>query len=128
MMELLIVISLAAFIVSLVTPRAMFMYDRLSARLEQLQWKGLADRTSYEAFIRQKTCVLTIMDELDNSGETITLKCGNNTVYESELNEKSINMEFYEFLKDEPLTYNAKGIRISTVYKYGHAEEPGEQL
>jgi len=126
-MELLIVISLAAFIVSLVTPRAIFMYDRLSARLEQLQWKGLADRTSYEAFIRQKSCALTIADEPNNSVEKIVLNCGKDTVYESELNEKSINLEFYEFLQNEPLTYNAKGLRISAVYTYGHEEESGEK-
>ena len=81
LMELLIVITLSIFIVSLVTPKAISLYDHLSARMIKMQLQGLADRTSYEAFIRQASCVLANI-ESDDGESRITISCDQKIIYD----------------------------------------------
>lgn len=106
LIELLIVISLGVLIISLVTPNAVSMYDRLSLRLAKLQYRSLTERTSFESFLRQVPCKLSIIG-CKESESVVMIVCRKEVVFKN----KMVRLEGEG---DMQKIYNSKGFLTAT--------------
>lgn len=124
LIELLIVISLMALLVSLISPASIKMYDRFANKLEAQEISRIVKKISYIAFIREQKCEIKIVNPQESNDVALLIgSCEGEEIVTTHLGLDVQKMD-KTILSHFPMIFNKKGFVVENVDK----NSPGQDV
>ncbi len=113
LIELLIVVVIITFLVTLVSPASMRLFDNINSKMDSLRFNQLVKKASFEAFVRQQNCKIIHTKIEKDDTNLLQIFCDKQKIADAALVMVE-NDSYKKIVSQSPLLFNNQGMLVSS--------------